>query len=159
MATDEEDFDFLGCPSPEEMLKQHTALLENEIAELNQQIRATRENTFKLVAILAKTEADRDSACATLRRSKFAAPKGARPQTRVLAEGHSQRRSAPADTSRCAVVPKAQKLHTFLADAEVFQNPQTLERWAGNGPIRKTMQVRQACDIGVRIRPDRPTPQ
>jgi len=67
MSTDEEDFDFLGFPSPEEMLKQHAALLENEIAELNQQLRAARENTFKLVAMLAKTEADRDSACAALR--------------------------------------------------------------------------------------------
>lgn len=34
---------------------------------------------------------------------------------------------------------KAQKAHTFLADAEVFQNPGTIERWAGSGPIRKTM--------------------
>ncbi|WP_421560784.1 MULTISPECIES: hypothetical protein [unclassified Pseudomonas] len=34
---------------------------------------------------------------------------------------------------------KTQKAHTFLADAEVFQNPRTLEHWAGDGPIRKTM--------------------
>ena len=30
----------------------------------------------------------------------------------------------------------AQKQHTFLADQEVFQNPRTLERWAGDQPIR-----------------------
>lgn len=34
---------------------------------------------------------------------------------------------------------KAQKAHTFLADGEVFQNPRTFARWAGDGPIRKTM--------------------
>lgn len=34
---------------------------------------------------------------------------------------------------------KAQKAHTYLAGNEVFQNPRTLERWSGDGPIRKTM--------------------
>lgn len=47
---------------------------------------------------------------------------------------------------------KAQKSHTFLADAEVFQNPRTLERWAGDGPIRKTMWVPAMKKAGVRYR-------
>ncbi|WP_440060597.1 Arm DNA-binding domain-containing protein [Pseudomonas syringae] len=47
---------------------------------------------------------------------------------------------------------KAQKAHTFLADAEVFQNPRTLERWAGDGPIRKTMWVPAMKKAGVRYR-------
>lgn len=47
---------------------------------------------------------------------------------------------------------KAQKAHTFLADAEVFQNPRTLERWAGDGPIRKTMWVPAMKKSGVRYR-------
>ena len=47
---------------------------------------------------------------------------------------------------------KAQKAHTFLADAEVFQNPRTLERWAGDGPIRKTMWVPAMKRAGVRYR-------
>ncbi|AOE63759.1 DUF3596 domain-containing protein [Pseudomonas corrugata] len=47
---------------------------------------------------------------------------------------------------------KAQKMHTFLADAEVFQNPRTLERWAGDGPIRKTMWVPAMKKAGVRYR-------
>ncbi len=47
---------------------------------------------------------------------------------------------------------KAQKTHTFLADAEVFQNPRTLERWAGDGPIRKTMWVPAMKKAGVRYR-------
>lgn len=47
---------------------------------------------------------------------------------------------------------KAQKAHTFLADAEVFQNPRTLERWTGDGPIRKTMWVLAMKKAGVRYR-------
>lgn len=47
---------------------------------------------------------------------------------------------------------KAQKALTFLADAEVFQNPRTLERWAGDGPIRKTMWVPAMKKAGVRYR-------
>ncbi|WP_024690144.1 MULTISPECIES: Arm DNA-binding domain-containing protein [Pseudomonas syringae group] len=47
---------------------------------------------------------------------------------------------------------KAQKAHTFLADAEVFQNPRTLQRWAGDGPIRKTMWVPAMKKAGVRYR-------
>ncbi|MNP31811.1 hypothetical protein D3C76_1249560 [compost metagenome] len=45
---------------------------------------------------------------------------------------------------------KVQKAHTFLADAEAFQNPRTLERWAGDGPIRKTMWVPAMKKSGVR---------
>jgi integrase len=47
---------------------------------------------------------------------------------------------------------KAQKAHTFLADVEVFQNPRTLERWAGDGPIRKTMWMPAMKKSGVRYR-------
>ncbi|AKF49867.1 site-specific integrase [Pseudomonas syringae] len=47
---------------------------------------------------------------------------------------------------------KAQKAHTFLADTEVFQNPRTLERWAGDGPIRKTMWVTAMKKAGARYR-------
>lgn len=47
---------------------------------------------------------------------------------------------------------KAQKTHTFLADAEVFQNPRTLDRWAGDGPIRKTMWVPAMKKAGIRYR-------
>lgn len=47
---------------------------------------------------------------------------------------------------------KAQKEHTFLADKEVFQNPRTLERWAGDQPIRKTMWHPAMKKSGVRYR-------
>ncbi|MBD1589622.1 tyrosine-type recombinase/integrase [Pseudomonas typographi] len=46
----------------------------------------------------------------------------------------------------------AQKEHTFLADREIFQNPRTLERWAGDQPIRKTMWVPAMKKAGVRYR-------
>lgn len=46
----------------------------------------------------------------------------------------------------------AQKAFTFLAGEEVFQNPRTLERWAGDGPIRKTMWVHALRKSGVRYR-------
>lgn len=46
----------------------------------------------------------------------------------------------------------AQKAHTFLADGEVFQNPRTLERWAGDQPIRKTMWQPAMKKAGVRYR-------
>lgn len=47
---------------------------------------------------------------------------------------------------------KAQKAFTFLADAEVFQNPRTGERWVGDGPIRKTMWAHALKKSGVRYR-------
>lgn len=46
----------------------------------------------------------------------------------------------------------AQKAHTFLADNEVFQNPRTLQRWAGDQPIRKTMWHPAMKKAGVRYR-------
>jgi integrase len=47
---------------------------------------------------------------------------------------------------------KAQKGHTFSAGDEVFQNPRTLKRWAGDGPIRKTMWGHAVKKAGVRYR-------
>lgn len=46
----------------------------------------------------------------------------------------------------------AQKAHTYLAGNEVFQNPQTLERWAGDQPIRKTLWTWALKRAGVRYR-------
>ncbi|HBP6841012.1 TPA: site-specific integrase [Pseudomonas aeruginosa] len=47
---------------------------------------------------------------------------------------------------------KAQKEFTYLANQEVFQNPRTGERWAGDGPIRKTLWVYALKKAGVRYR-------
>lgn len=46
----------------------------------------------------------------------------------------------------------AQKAHTYLNGKEVFQNPQTLERWAGDQPIRKTLWQWALKKAGVRYR-------
>ncbi len=46
----------------------------------------------------------------------------------------------------------AQKAFTWLAGAEVFQNPNTGERWAGDQPIRKTMWTYALKRAGVRYR-------
>ena len=46
----------------------------------------------------------------------------------------------------------AQKAHTYLVGAEVFQNPQTLARWAGDQPIRKTLWQYALKRAGVRYR-------
>lgn len=47
---------------------------------------------------------------------------------------------------------QAQKQHTWLAGAEVFQNPQTGKRWAGDQPIRKTLWTWALKRGGVRYR-------
>lgn len=47
---------------------------------------------------------------------------------------------------------KAQKDHTFFLAGKVFQNPRTLERWAGDGPIRKAMWAHAVKKAGVRYR-------
>lgn len=59
--------DWLGIPTPLETCKQHILLLENEVAELNLQLRAARENIYKLVNMQAQTERDRDEALGRLR--------------------------------------------------------------------------------------------
>lgn len=45
-----------------------------------------------------------------------------------------------------------QRQHTFLKGAEVFQNPRTQDRWAGDQPIRKTMWQPAIRLSGVRYR-------
>ncbi|MBB1615891.1 hypothetical protein A9978_25900 [Pseudomonas sp. UMC65] len=61
------------------------------------------------------------------------ASKGKVETTKTAAGRRSVKRLRPA--------MEALKAQTCLADAEVFQNPRTLERWAGDGPLRKTMWV------------------
>lgn len=47
---------------------------------------------------------------------------------------------------------KAQKAHTSLIGKEIFQNPRTLERWAGDQPIRKTLWMPALRKAKVRYR-------
>lgn len=46
----------------------------------------------------------------------------------------------------------AQKEHTLLAGKEVFQNPRTLERWAGDKPIRQCLWIPAIERANVRYR-------
>ncbi|MGV7210457.1 Arm DNA-binding domain-containing protein [Oxalobacteraceae bacterium A2-2] len=46
----------------------------------------------------------------------------------------------------------AQKEHTYLKGVEIFQNPQTGERWTGDQPIRKTLWQWAIKKAGVRYR-------
>ncbi|MFC5472754.1 site-specific integrase [Paraherbaspirillum soli] len=47
---------------------------------------------------------------------------------------------------------EAQKAFTFLRDKEIFQNPNTGERWTGDQPIRKTLWAHALKRGGVRYR-------
>ncbi|WP_229423872.1 tyrosine-type recombinase/integrase [Massilia frigida] len=47
---------------------------------------------------------------------------------------------------------QAQRQHTWLTGNEVFQNPQTMARWAGDQPIRKTLWTWALKRGGVRYR-------
>ncbi|WP_265532323.1 hypothetical protein [Pseudomonas saponiphila] len=67
MHAEDDTANWLGIPSPLETCKQHILLLENEVAELNQQLRAARESIYKLVNMQAQTQSDRDEALGRLR--------------------------------------------------------------------------------------------
>nr|BFD43156.1 hypothetical protein FFPRI1PSEUD_46550 [Pseudomonas sp. FFPRI_1] len=67
MHTEDDTADWLGIPTPLETCKQHILLLENEVAELNLQLRTTRENIYKLVRLHAAAVHDRDEAVVRVR--------------------------------------------------------------------------------------------
>jgi chromosome segregation ATPase len=60
MNIDEDTCGWLGIPTPLEMHKQHARLLENEIQELNLQLRKARADIFGLVEMLAEAQAKKD---------------------------------------------------------------------------------------------------
>ncbi|KTB66885.1 hypothetical protein AO066_06885 [Pseudomonas fluorescens] len=67
MNIDEDTCEWLGCPTPLEMYKQHNLLLENEIQELNLQLRKAREDIFGLIAMLDEARAKKDEFAGYLR--------------------------------------------------------------------------------------------
>lgn len=67
MHTEDDTADWLGIPTTEEMLQQHIALLENEIQDLNQQLRMARENIYKLVDLHSRAMHDQEEALIRLR--------------------------------------------------------------------------------------------
>lgn len=67
MPIDEDTCEWLGLPSPLEMYQQHCLLLENEIQELNLQLRKAREDIFGLIVMLDETRATKDEFSGYLR--------------------------------------------------------------------------------------------
>jgi len=67
MDIDEDTDWWLGSPTPLEMCQQHALLLENEILELNLQLRKAREDIFGLTKMLAEVQAKKDEFAGYLR--------------------------------------------------------------------------------------------
>lgn len=67
MPIDEDTCGLLGLPSPLEMYRQHCGLLENEIQELNLQLRKARADIFGLIAMLTEAQAKKDEFAGYLR--------------------------------------------------------------------------------------------
>lgn len=59
----EDTSDWLGCPTELETIKHYSRMLENEVQELNLQLRVARENIFGLVQMHADTSGE----CSRLR--------------------------------------------------------------------------------------------
>jgi hypothetical protein len=63
----EDTSDWLGCPTELETCRHYLRLLENEVQELNLQLRKARENIFGLVEMYDEAAAQRDEAMSNLR--------------------------------------------------------------------------------------------
>lgn len=72
MNINEDTCEWLGCPTPLEMHKQHALLLENEIQELHLQLRKAREDIYGLVRMHAELSIERDKLRAELKASNCA---------------------------------------------------------------------------------------
>jgi|SRR5471032_7758 len=63
----EDTSDWLGCPTELETITHYNRILENEVQELNLQLRTARENIFGLVKMYDEASAQRDEAMSNLR--------------------------------------------------------------------------------------------
>jgi hypothetical protein len=63
----EDTSDWLGCPTERETITHYKLMLENEVQELNLQLRSARENIFGLVQMYDEASAQRDIAMSNLR--------------------------------------------------------------------------------------------
>ena len=61
MLIDDDSFGCLGVPTPLEMLKQQSALLCDEIADLNDRLRRSRSNVAELIEMNQQLAAERDA--------------------------------------------------------------------------------------------------
>ena len=57
MNNEDDTLEWLGLPTPLEMYRQHCRLLENEIQELNVQLRKARADVFGISQMLLDTQA------------------------------------------------------------------------------------------------------
>ncbi|MGB6213677.1 hypothetical protein [Pseudomonas mandelii] len=63
----EDTSDWLGCPTELETCHHYLRLLENEVQELNLQLRSSRETIFGLVKMYDDASAQRDETMSNLR--------------------------------------------------------------------------------------------
>ncbi|RON43560.1 hypothetical protein BK666_21060 [Pseudomonas frederiksbergensis] len=63
----EDTSDWLGCPTELETITHYKLMLENEVQELNLQLRTARENIFGLVKMYDEASVQRDEAMSNLR--------------------------------------------------------------------------------------------
>jgi len=61
MLIDDDSFGCLGVPTPLEMLKQQSALLCDEIADLNDRLRRSRSNVAELIEMNQQLGAEREA--------------------------------------------------------------------------------------------------
>lgn len=69
MNNDEDTSEWLGCPTPLEMYKHHCAMIEDEVAELEVQLRKARANISGLVQMNDLLATGKASAEAALRQA------------------------------------------------------------------------------------------
>jgi len=63
----EDTSSWLGCPTELETITHYKQMLENEVQELNLQLRTARENIFGLVKMYDEASTQRDEAMSNLR--------------------------------------------------------------------------------------------
>lgn len=94
MHIDDETCGWLGLPTPLEMYQQHCLLLENEIQELNGQLRKAREDIFGLVSMLGQAQAKKDEFASYLRKRGAEAAAMRKEIDRLTTAANSNRREA-----------------------------------------------------------------
>lgn len=92
MNLDEETCEWLGLPTPLEMYKQHCLILENEIQELNLQLRKSRADVFCISQTLLEVQ-DKNSEFAGYLRQRGAEAASMRKQIADLKISESAKKN------------------------------------------------------------------
>lgn len=123
------------------------AKLEGQGKHLIQFAFWTGLRTSELVA-LTWSDVDWLRGVVKIRRAQTQAARKTGPETTKTRAGQREIKLLPPALEALT----AQKAWTWLAGAEVFQNPRTLERWTGDQPIRKTLWAHALKRAEVRYR-------